>query len=114
MPRPTAGQLRHPIRIESLAQARDAHGGMVKTWTLYAAPRAKISNMSGNESPATGPGGGQTGEARTEFVTRFIPGIDTSMRIVYADRSYNIKHVNDFAEEHRFLVITCDTGAGDG
>src|SRR5687768_13317044 len=100
MPRPAAGMLRHPIIIEALTQARDAHGGMIKTWAPHASLRAKIMNLSGNEQSATGQGG-PTGEARTEFTTRYVPGVDTSMRVNYGGNFYNIRHVNDFNEEHR-------------
>lgn len=113
MPRPAAGELRHPIIIESLAPTRDAQGGMIRTWTQFAALRAKIANLSGNEENATSHGG-LTGEARTEFTIRYVPGVDSSMRIRYGGQLYNIIHVNDFKEEHRFIIITCDTGANDG
>lgn len=113
MPRPTAGQLRHPILIEELTQQKDAQGGMLKTWTQYAFARAKVANMSGNERSATSQGG-PTGEARTEFTIRYMPGVQTTMRVLYAGAYYNIIHVNDFQEEHRFLVLTCDTGLSDG
>lgn len=105
--------MRRPIVIEALGQARDAHGGMVKTWTVHASLRAKIVNKSGNEQGATG-SGGATGVARTEFTTRFVPGVNTSMRVAYAGNHYNILHVNNFLEEDRFLILTCDTGLSNG
>lgn len=113
MPRPPAGQLMHSIVIESLTQTRDSDGGMVKNWTTVAPLRAKVANLSGNEKDATSHGG-VTGEARTEFTVRFVPGIDTTMRVRYGSNYYNIQHVNDFQEEHRFLILTCDTGLSDG
>lgn len=113
MPRPPAGELRHSIVIESLEQARDDQGGMLTSWALFSSLRARVANLSGNEQNAVA-GGGATGEARTEFTTRFVPGIDTTMRVVFAGNHYNIKHVNDFNEEHRYLIITCDTGLSDG
>lgn len=113
MARPAAGELRRPITIEALGQTRDARGGMVKTWTPLATVRAKVANKSGNEQAATGQGGA-TGMARTEFTTRYLAGVVTSMRVSYAGHYYNILHVNNFNEEDRFLVLTCDTGLSDG
>jgi SPP1 family predicted phage head-tail adaptor len=114
MPRPTAGQLRHPITIERLTTARDTHGGIVRSWTpVVSGIRAKVANLSGNEQSATAQGG-MTGETRTEFTIRFVPNIDTSMRVKHGTRYHNIVHVNDFLEEHRFLVLTCDVGLADG
>lgn len=105
--------MRHDIAIESLTNTRDPQGGMVKTWNIFKELRAKIINLSGNEDDAT-THGGAVGEARTEFTTRYVEGVDTSMRIVFNGRHYNILHINDWYEEHRFLILTCDTGMDDG
>lgn len=86
---------------------------MIKVWATFKELRAKIINLSGNESDATAHGGA-TGEARTEFTTRYVEGVDTSMRIVFNGRYYNIQHINDWYEEHRFLIFTCDTGMSEG
>lgn len=113
MPAPCAAQLNRRIAIESLNQTKDSSGGMVDSWTLLSNVWAQIKNLSGNEKKITAYGG-QVAEARTEFTIRFINGLTTKHRINYNGKKYNIKHINDWNEEHRFLVVTCDTGLNDG
>lgn len=106
-------QLNKRIAIQSLAQTKDAHGGMVDTWTDVAPVWAGIKNLSGNERRVTKEGG-QGAEARTEMTIRYRAGIIEKMRVLYGGKIYNIKHVNDFNEGHRFMILTCDTGVNDG
>lgn len=113
MPTPGAGKLNRKITLESLTQTRDVEGGLVDSWTTFATPWAKVSNLSGNERRVTDHGG-KVGEARTEFVIRYLPGVTSKMRVSYDGKLYDIVHVNDFGEAHRFLVLTCSTGVNDG
>lgn len=111
---PEAGKLNRIITIESLSQTKDAEGGMVDNWTPFAANIfAGVNNLSGNEKRLTDHGG-KTAEARTEFTIRWRAGVLETMRIVYNTRIYNIKHINNYREENRFLIITTDTGVNDG
>lgn len=113
MPRPGAGELRHFITIERQTQSRDSSGGMLKAWTMFATARAKIVNKSGLERDVTGHGGA-TGIERTEFTIRYLAGIDTTMRVIYNGKYYAINYVNDYNEEHRFLILITETGLSDG
>jgi SPP1 family predicted phage head-tail adaptor len=108
-----AGRLAKRITLQALAQGKDAYGGNTKAWANVATVWAGVRNLSGNERPATAHGG-QMAEARTEFTTRYRAGVTAAMRVSYAGNLYNIKHVNDVNEEHRMLVLTCDTGVNDG
>lgn len=114
MARPCAANLNRRIVIEALTQTKDAQGGVVDTWASFATVWAQIKNLSGNERHLTQAGGGQVAEARTEFTIRFLSGVTAKHRISYGGKVFNIKHVNDYAEEHRFMVLTCDTGLNDG
>lgn len=114
MAAPGAGQLNKQITIQQLSQAKDAEGGMVDTWTDFAANIwAKVNNLSGNER-ATTQQGGRTLEARTEFTVYFLQGVTNQMRIVFNGKHYNIRHVNNFMEANEYLIITCDTGGNHG
>ena len=111
--RPCAGQLSRRVAIETLTQTKDASGGMIDTWTLLANVWAQIKNLSGNEKKNTA-SGGQVAESRTEFTIRYMAGITAKHRVNYNGKKYSIKHVNDYNEEHRFMILTCDTGLNDG
>lgn len=113
MSRPASGDLDRRITLESLSQTKDAEGGMVDSWPAVATVWAKVAHLSGNERRATSHGG-QAAEARTEFTIRYRSGLNAKMRVSYSGKIYNIRHLNDFAEEHRFVVLTCDTGVNDG
>ena len=108
-----AADLNRRILIETLTQTKDTSGGMVDSFTPLVNVWARIRNLSGNERKLTAYGG-QAAEARTEFVVRYITGITTKHRISYNGKRYNITHINDWNEEHKFLFITCGTGLNDG
>lgn len=112
---PGAGDLNRRITLEALTQTKDDEGGMVDSWVPLAGMPiwARVANLSGNERRATSHGG-QVAEARTEFTIRYRAGIDAKMRISYNAKLYNIRHVNNYLEENRFLILTCDTGMNDG
>lgn len=106
------------ITIQQRTKTRDASGGFIESWAnLIAAGDGKVwagvKNLSGNDRRASSHGG-VVSEARTEFTVRFLASITAQMRISYSGKIYNIKHVNDFNEGHRFMILTCDTGVNDG
>ncbi len=113
MPAPCSNDLNRRITIESLTQTKDAQGGMVDTWTNFGSLWAKIVNLSGNEKRLTD-NGGKAAEARTEFTIRYFASITAKHRIIYNGKRYNIKHVNNYNEQNRFMILTCDTGLNDG
>lgn len=108
---PGAGELTKKITIQKQTINKGAQGGVEKTWQDHL-PNiwAKVNNLSGNERSLTAHGG-KVGEARTVFTIRYRPNITAEgHRIMFKGRLYDIQHVNNFQEENRFLVITCDTG----
>lgn len=113
MAAPCACDLKNRIQIQALTQTQDSQGGMVDSWATAYTVWAKIMNLSGNEKRLTNHGGNNA-EARTEFTVRYNAGITTNHRISYNGKLYNIKHVNDYNENHRFMILTCDTGLNDG
>lgn len=119
MAEPTAGQLNKRILFEALTQTKDNSGGMVDSWVAATsigangAVWAKVNNLSGNERKLT-THGGQVAEARTEFTVRFNAAITGKHRISYGGKLYNIAHVNDYQEQHKFMILTCGTGLNDG
>ncbi len=102
------------ITLEAPTVGQGASGGMKRQWVLVTECWASVRNLPGTEKDATGVGGGQVAEARTEFGLLYRPGVTAKMRIRYDGRTYNIRHVNDWQEKHQQLVLTCDTGASDG
>lgn len=113
MSRPGSGELNRRITLESLVQTRDTEGGMSDSWTAVATVWSKVANLSGFERNASAHGG-QVAEARTEFTLRYRADLNAKMRVRYGTKLFNIRHLSDYAEAHRYVVLTCDTGANDG
>lgn len=108
-----ATKLNRRIIIESQVQSKDSDGGMVTDWVEFAKVWAGVRNFSGEEKNSVKQGG-QVAVARTEFMIRYRAGVDATMRVVFGNAIYNIRHVNDASDEHRILILTCDTGLNDG
>lgn len=114
MPAPDPGKLNQQITIQQRVTTKDAEGGMVDSWTDFAANVwAKVNNLSGNERSATAKGGEKL-ESRTEFTIYYIDGVTNKMRVSFGGKYHNIRHVNNFMEANEYLIITCDTGGNDG
>ncbi|KQT37681.1 head-tail adaptor protein [Methylophilus sp. Leaf414] len=115
MPAPGAGELNQKITIQKNQITKGGLGGKVKTWSVWLEKvSAKKVNLSGNEREATALGG-VVGEARSVFTIRYRPGLTTTdYRILHKGLIYNLKHINNFEEKSRWLVITCDTGGTNG
>jgi SPP1 family predicted phage head-tail adaptor len=114
-----AMELNRRVTIQEATNSKDASGGNVKAWANVASIGAngtvwaRVKNLSGNERRIT-THGGEVAEARTEFKIRYAAGIDETMRVSYGGKVYNIKHVNDLNDGHRWIFLTCDTGANHG
>jgi SPP1 family predicted phage head-tail adaptor len=109
-----AGKYDKRIVIQQRATGRNSSGGMVAAWQQFAERWAGVNNLSGNEKSATAHQGGETAVARTVFTLRYLAGVDETMRVLYGGKAFNIRFVNDVYEQHKTLILTCDTGATEG
>lgn len=108
------GQLNRKITIEQTTTTKDVEGGLAEAWSTFAADVwARVDNYSGNE-PSITKHGGRPGVSRVLFVTRYMPGVTTEMRIVYDGKNHAIKHVSNYKEQNRWLYIDCETGKNTG
>lgn len=108
-----AAKLNRKITLQSLVQGKDDSSGSITSWVDFATVWAAPKNYSGEEKNAVKQGG-QVAVARTEFTIRYRSGVNTMMRVVFHGAMHNIRHVNDVNDEHRILILTCDTGMNDG
>ena len=101
-----AGKLRHRVELQEQQIAQDPNTGeMVTTWVTIAQPWAEIVPMSGREFMAAG---AEQSEVRGRIVIRYRDDVDSSMRVVYRGRYYNILAVLPDAEsgkEHLTLMV---------
>lgn len=109
------GKFNERITIQSLVVTKGASGGKQPGWVDFAVNvAASRRDFGGIEKPATAVAGGQVAIARTEFEMHWMPGVDSTMRVLHDGAVHNIRHVNNFAGRRQSLILTCDTGANDG
>lgn len=77
------GKLRERVRIEQASEARNSMGEVVQTWTLFAARWASVDGLSSREFLLQGQ---QQTEITHRVRMRYVPGMTSSMRIVWRER----------------------------
>ncbi len=100
-------QLNRRIGIYKLNKTATSTGGFNETWTSVATVWAKVKNMSGTELVRADQLGAT---AFTDFTIRYRSGIDETMKIVFRNKDYQIRHINNIDEADRFLVIKAERG----
>lgn len=103
-----AGTLRHRVTVEHKTETRDSYGGVVTTWTTFAASvPAAILPLSGREffeSEA------QQSEVSAKIVMRMLAGLLPSMRIAHDGQTYNIRAILPDPLLARHVVCMCERG----
>ena len=82
-----AGELRQRILIQSRGNTADALGQPVPTWPTFATIWARAVPLEGRDAFAARQ---IFPDADTRFEFRYLEGIDTTMRIVWQGRAYQI------------------------
>ncbi len=109
-----AGRLDKRITIQQNTEIRGTSGGYRADWSDFLGWISASVALFICGTPLATDKGGEISEMRTEFIIRYRPGITEQMRVSYAGKFYNIRHVSDVNESHDMLVLTCDTGVNDG
>lgn len=106
------GRLKHNIKIQNPELAPDAISGNDVIWRDFLPEvRAAIMPYRGREYFQSQQ---VQSEATTRILIRYVSGINTTMRIVYGERVFNIVSVIDPEEAHRELQLMCKEGVNDG
>lgn len=101
------GKMRHRITIQSSGRTSDGFGGAGIAWTdvaqmwTYAKPasvRENFRDMKINE------------EKSYEFTIRYKSGFDSSARIKFGTRIFNIKQIRNRDEKDKYLDILAEEG----
>lgn len=101
-----SGSLRHRIEIQHLVQGEDEYGDPVVEWQTFANVWAEVLDLKGREF-------WQAAQVQSEVTTRvrirYLPGIESSMRVVHNDRTLEIDHILDPDGRKRELHLLCKT-----
>lgn len=100
-----AGSLRHRITLQKQERVIDEYGGVSPDlcWTDAATVWASFDRLSGQEFWASQ----QTqSEASVQIRIRYLPGVNTTMRVTHKDVFYNIVGILP-DNKNRELILMC-------
>ena len=96
------GDLRHRITFQKLTTSVNENGFEVETWEDFKTVWAAVSNLHGREYFAAA---AVQAENTVKFTIRYLTGLDTTMRIVFQGRQYNITAIDNIKYQNRYLEI---------
>lgn len=99
-----AGDRRHPILIEQVAETKDARGELTQTWAAFASAWAEVKPVRGREYFQAH---AENGAADTRIILRYIPGVTRQMRVNHGGRIYDIADVLNIDERNVELNLMC-------
>jgi len=103
------GDLRHRITIESLTLAGDGQGGSSETWATFATVWASVEPVKGGERFFSE----QIQYQRThKIIIRHLTGINSTMRISFDGRTFQIKAIRRADERKFFMLIDAEENQG--
>lgn len=100
------GELRNLIEIDHYIMAENEVGEEIKQWQLYAKVWAKFFNASVGKQLET-KAEKKTATIFYEIVIRYRDDIDTTMRVSYRGKFYNIDHVTNKDERNIETHLFC-------
>ena len=96
------GELRHRITFQRLVTSINPNGFEVQAWEDVTTVWAAASNLHGREFYAAA---AVQAENTVEFTVRYLPNIDTSMRILFGGKQYNITAIDNIKYKNKYLEI---------
>jgi len=112
----TASRLRHLLTLQQEVQTPDGAGGYARSWQDVADLWGEIIPLTGSGSSAKGSGketlfaGQLQAQISHRILLRYRPGITAAMRLVYGDRTFNIRMVADTQEKKDTLELLVQEG----
>ena len=97
-------KLNKKITIQQIGTAKDSFGQMVETWVDVQTVYASIEPLTGKEFFAAKQ---IHSELTTTIKIRYLAGVDTSKRVKYGDRIFDILAIIDPNERHVELYLMC-------
>lgn len=96
------GDLRHRVTFQKLTTTISENGFEDETWQDYKTVWASISNLSGREYYQAA---AVQAEKTVKFQIRYTEGLDTSMKILFKEKQYDIASIDNMKYENKFIEI---------
>ena len=100
------GELRNKIDIQHYVRSENEVGEGIKQWQSYVKPWAKFLTSNVRRQLEV-KGEKETSEIFYEIVIRYRNDIDTTMRVVYNGKNYNIDHAINWKEQNIETHLFC-------
>lgn len=98
-----AGELTERITIEQPTTSQNDVGETTLSWATFATVWAKVQSLSGREAERYAEVVGFSGHKVT---IRALPGLTSSMRVIYRSRTLEIGAINEY-ERVWYLELIC-------
>lgn len=96
------GELRHRITFQKLTTTTNENGFEVEAWEDYKTVWVAITNLHGREYFEAA---AVQKENTVKFTIRYFKGLDTSMRILFQGRQYNIISIDNIKYKNKYIEI---------
>ena len=96
------GNLRHRIIFQKFTTVVNENGFEEEMWQEYKTVWASASNLSWREYYQAA---SVKAENTVKFTIRYLPNIDTSMRIGFEGKQYNITSIDNMKYENKYIEI---------
>lgn len=107
---PGAGRMRERVIIQTKVFADDGMGGGAASWEDVATVWGQVSPLRGMEALHAL----QMQAAVSHRVTiRYLAGVTAAMRVLWGERTFNIRSVINSDERRRYLQLMCEEGVGE-
>lgn len=96
------GDLRHIITIQKFTTVVNENGFEEEAWQDYKTVWASVSNLSGREYYQAA---AVQAEKTVKLLIRYSQELDTSMRILFKDKQYNITSIDNMKYANKYIEI---------
>lgn len=96
------GDLRHRLTLQKFTTVVNENGFEEEAWQDYKTVWASVSNLSGREyyQAAT-----VQAEKTVKLLIRYSQELDTSMRILFKNKQYNITSIDNMKYANKYIEI---------
>lgn len=96
------GELRHRIKLQKLETVVNENGFEDEKWINHKTLWASIKNLHGREYFQAA---AVQKENTVKFTIRYVPGLDTSMKILFEGKYYDITQIDNIRYENKYIEI---------